>query len=430
MAGEGVAERMNVGGARSGRAPSLGIIFGIVLIDLLGFGLVIPQLGIYGIRFHASPFMVGLLLTVYSLMQLLFAPVLGGLSDRVGRRPVLLVSLAGSLAGYLLFAFSRSLPVLFLSRVVDGISGGNISTAQAYISDITTPENRAKGMGMIGAAFGLGFILGPGVGGLLGAWGGNLAIGLAAAALCAANLVLAFFRLPESRSPGAPVSKVGQKSIAAMGEVMHGGAVTSLLIITLLFVTAFSQMEGTFSVFLLIRHVAGGAVQLSRSLFTVHADVAGPAMASAQLKTGAILAMVGVVSSIVQGGLIGRLRKRFGERKLVIAGTVLTAVGMALIPAAPSFAALFGPMGLVALGSGLFNPSISSLVSLRADPERQGAAMGAFQAMSSLGRILGPAIGGLLFTVQGPSAPYAGAAVVIGAAVFLAVGLRAAPPPR
>ncbi|HLL52367.1 MAG TPA: MFS transporter, partial [Myxococcaceae bacterium] len=334
------------------RGPaSLGVIFGIVLLDLLGFGILIPQLGIYGVKFDASPFVVGLLLSVYSLMQLLFAPVLGRLSDRYGRRPVLLYSVAGSLAGYLLFAFARSLPLLFLARVVDGISGGNISTAQAYISDVTTKENRAKGMGMVGAAFGLGFILEPGIGGFLGALGGNLAIGLGAAALAAMNLVFAFFWLPESRQPGsAPATG---KSLGGLGRVLRLPVLGLALGLFLLFTTAFSQMEGTFSVFLLIRHVAHAAeVGVGRDLFSLVPVATGPLLKEASWRAGFLFATVGVVSAIVQGGLIGRLRGRFGEGRLVVAGTLLTGAGLFLIPAMPAYGWLFLPMGLLAAGSG------------------------------------------------------------------------------
>lgn len=352
----------------------------------------------------------GLLLSIYSVMQFLFAPVLGRLSDWRGRRPVLLYSLAGSMAGYLLFAFARSLPVLFLSRVVDGVSGGNISTAQAYIADITTPENRAKGMGMIGAAFGLGFILGPGIGGFLGALGGNLAIGLAAAGLSGLNLAMAFFLLPESHPPGsAPAREAVRRSLGlarALGLPVVGLALGVFLVAT----TAFSQMEGTFSIFLLVRHVAHQTVAVSRNLFALAPMANDALIKESSLRAGFIFAAVGVVSSLVQGGLIGRLRPRLGEARLVAAGTFLTLLGLGGIPLAPTYGWLFVPMTLLAFGAGLTNPSMSALVSLHAPKAHQGEVLGAYQAMGSLGRILGPAIGGLLFTVEGAALPYQTAA--------------------
>ncbi|MFZ5470461.1 MAG: MFS transporter, partial [Myxococcota bacterium] len=235
-----------------GRRASLGVIFGIVLLDLIGFGILIPQLGVYGVRFHGSPFAVGLLLSVYSLMQLIFAPVLGRLSDRYGRRPVLLYSIAGSVAGYLLFAVADALPLLFLARIIDGVSGGNIATAQAYVADVTTDEDRVQGMGMVGAAFGLGFLLGPGIGGFLGALGGNWAIGLGAASLGAVNWVLAFFFLPESRPAGTPTP--AKRSRLQLAEPLRTPVVGRILLLFLLYGVAFAQMEGTFSIFVLSQH--------------------------------------------------------------------------------------------------------------------------------------------------------------------------------
>ncbi len=404
--------------AANARKASLGVIFGVVLLDLLGFGILIPQLGVYGVKFHGSPLLIGLLLSVYSLMQLLFAPLLGRLSDRYGRRPVLLYSLAGSLVGYLLFAFARSLPVLFLSRVIDGASGGNISTAQAYVSDVTTPENRAKGMGLVGAAFGLGFVLGPAVGGFLGSVGGNWAIGLCAAGLTGLNLIFAFFALPETRRANGPSS--GERSLSGVASAARLPAVGLALGLFLLFTTAFSQMEGTFSVFLIARHLApaGGALGA--------ADEALVREASA--KAGWLFFAVGVASALVQGGLIGRLRKRFGEPRLVIAGMALVAAGLFAVPLAPSYGWLFAPMVLLAAGSGLCNPCLSSLVSQQAPDAQRGQTLGAYQAMGSLGRILGPALGGLLFSV-GAGLPYvtAGAMAVACAAGAVALARQLRP---
>ncbi len=395
---------------QSARSGSLRVIFGVVLLDLLGFGILIPQLGVYGTTFNGSPFVVGLLLSVYSLMQLIFAPLLGWASDRYGRRPVLLYSLAGSLAGYLLFAFAQSLPLLFLARIIDGASGGNISTAQAYVADVTTPENRAKGMGMVGAAFGLGFVLGPAVGGVLGHWGGNLAIGLFAAALSGGNLVFAFFALPESRQPGAAGAHV-PASLGTVLSVVRLPIIGLALILFFLFTTAFSQMEGTFSVFLITQHLQPGV-----------GTAAGEALAhEASAKSAWLFSVVGVTSAVIQGGFIGRLRKRFGEPALVIAGTSLVALGLLSIPVAPSYAWLFAPMVLLAAGSGLNNPSLSSLVSQQAPEDRRGQTLGAYQAMGCVGRIAGPALGGLLFDVA-PGLPYAVAgAMTLGCAALAAV---------
>jgi DHA1 family tetracycline resistance protein-like MFS transporter len=383
-----------------GNRKQLGTLFLVVLLDLLGFGLVVPQLGIYGQLYAASPVTLGLLMATYSLLQLLAAPVLGALSDRYGRRPVLLLSLAGSVVGYLVFAGAHSLAWLFAARVLDGITGGNISTAQAYVADITTQENRAKGMGMVGAAFGLGFVLGPAAGGLLGAWGGNAAIGLAAAGLSALAWVGTWAFLPESRKPGSAARARGAPSQWLAVLRLPGLGVA--LVLYLLFTTGFSLMEGTFSL-LLVRRVLGAPEgTLSEALAR-----------EASLRAGWIFVAVGVLSAVVQGGLVGRLRARFGELKLVAAGLSLLALGLAAVPLAPSYAALFLPMGVLAVGSALLSPSLSSWVSLRAPEGRQGEVLGAYQSMGSLGRLLGPASGGALFSAGGAVAPFAVASLLM-----------------
>ncbi|WP_224369284.1 MFS transporter [Hyalangium versicolor] len=420
----------------SERRASLRVVFGIVALDLIGFGILIPQLGVYGVKFGASPFSVGLLLSVYSLMQLLFAPVLGRLSDRYGRRPVLLLSLAGSMAGYVLFAFAHSLPLLFLSRVIDGASGGNISTAQAYVADVTRPEERARGMGIIGAAFGLGFVLGPALGGFLGAWGGNLAIGLFAAGLAGLNLLFTFLFLAESRVPGRPcVTGASARSMRGAAIALRLPVVGMCLVLILLFTTAFSQMEGTFSVYLLSRFLSSGPVQLEGGLFFLSASASSQQLAQASLRTGGLFALVGIVSAALQGGLLRRLlpperRSEEGYRPvregwLLVTGFAVTGVGLALLPVAPGYGWLFPVMGLLAVGSAFANPSLSALVSLQAPPERLGTVLGSYQAFGSLGRILGPALGGWLFTGFGPGVPYGTAAVMMAVGALLALGLAA-----
>ncbi|MGA9523406.1 MAG: MFS transporter [Myxococcaceae bacterium] len=393
---------------------ALGVLFLVVFLDLLGFGILIPQLGVYAVRFEASPFLVGMLLSVYSLMQFLFAPVLGGLSDRVGRRPVLLYSIAGSAFGYVLFGLAQSLTLLFISRIIDGISGANVSTAQAYVADVTSGEQRAKGMGIIGAGFGLGFILGPAIGGYLGAQWGNAGIGFFAAGLAALNWVLALFLLPESRSRG--LAARAPRSLRSIANAFTLPVVGLSLLLFFAVTTAFSQMEGTFSVFLIDRYLVGGAQALGEARPEV--------IREASLMSGHVFVAVGVVSALVQGGLIGRLRARFGEENLVIAGAVLLIVGLAGVPASPTYGWIFLPMALLAAGSGLVQPCLSALVSIAAPADRQGEVMGAYQAMGSLGRIIGPILGGFFFGALGSAAPYLTAAAVMVVSLGLAVGLR------
>jgi multidrug resistance protein len=405
------------------RTASLRVVFGIVSLDLIGFGILIPQLGVYGVKFGASPFTVGLLISVFSLMQLIAAPVLGRLSDRYGRRPVLLASQVGSLLGYLLFAVAHSLPLLFLARVIDGISGGNIATAQAVVADITRPEERARGMGVIGAAFGLGFVLGPALGGFLGAWGGNLAIGLFAAGLVAVNLVCTYLFLPESRAPGGPEGHA--RTLKGVSQALRLPVVAKCLVLMLLFTTAFAQMEGTFSVYLLTRFLSSGPVALEEGGLFLHAVRTDAAvLREASLRAGWLFAVVGILSALVQGGVVRRLVGKEGggsrrEARVALAGFAVTAMGLALLPVAPTYGWLFPVMGLLAVGSALTNPCLSALVSLHAPADRLGAALGGFQAAGSLGRIVGPALGGWLFTRLGPGAPYGTAAgmLVVGALV-------------
>lgn len=418
------------------RSTPLRVVFSIVALDLIGFGILIPQLGVYGVKYGASPFMAGLLVAVYSFMQFLFAPVLGRLSDRYGRRPVLMLSLAGSMAGYVLFAFAHSLPLLFLSRVIDGVSGGNIATAQAYVADVTPPEERHKGMGLIGAAFGIGFVLGPAIGGFLGAWGGNLAIGLFAAGLSGLNLLFTWRSLPESLRPGAaPRDAEGLpvRSVHGAASALALPVVGRCLLLYLFYTTAFAQMEGTFSVFLLSRFLSSGPVPLEGGLFFLSAHAAPELLSQASLRTGYVFAVVGVLSALIQGVLMPRLVKRaraegrLAGREAVLAtvGLVLTAVALGALPWVPTYGALFPVMGLLAVGSALVTPALSALVSLASPPERLGASLGTYQGFGSLGRILGPALGGWLFTRFGPVAPYGTAAALMVGAAALALPLVA-----
>src|SRR3989454_4039777 len=237
------------------RSPLL-VIFITVFIDLVGFGIVIPVLPFFaeGTKFGATPREVGLLFASYSVMQLIFAPVLGRLSDKYGRRPVLLISLIGTSLGFLILGFATTLWMLFLGRIIDGISGGNISTAQAYIADITTKEDRAKGMGLIGAAFGLGFVFGPAIGGILSRWGVGVPF-LFAAGLCFANALLLYFTLPETVTPDHParVSAAGGRGLSQLIESLMQPRLGFVLIIYFLFVVAFSIMTAVFSLFMMFR---------------------------------------------------------------------------------------------------------------------------------------------------------------------------------
>ncbi len=360
------------------RSP-LVVIFTTVFIDLVGFGIVIPVLPFYaeGSRFNATPRTVGLLFASYSLMQLIFAPILGRLSDKYGRRPVLLISIIGTGIGFLILGFAKTLWMLFAGRILDGITGGNISTAQAYIADITSKEDRAKGMGLIGAAFGLGFVFGPAIGGILSRWGVEVPF-LFAAGLCFANTILLYFRLPETVTPDHParVSAAGGRGFSQLIQSLRNPRLGFVLSIYFLFIVAFSIMTTSFSLYTMFRF--GYDAQHTGYLFTY----------------------VGILAVIVQGGLIGRLVKRFGELPLVIVGALLFAGSLFAIPfVGPQTGGLFALLvggGLFSIGNSLSGPSLTSLASKSAGPAEQGSVLGVTQSAASLARAVGPALAAVL----------------------------------
>ncbi len=368
----------------------------------MGFGIVIPLLPLYAQRFGAGAVAVAWLLAVYSLMQFLFAPAWGRLSDRVGRRPVLLVGLFGSAAGYLAFGVAGSLPVLFIARAVSGAAGANVGVAQAYIADVTRPEERAKGMGMIGAAFGLGFIVGPAIGGVLSRWG-FAAPFLFAAALTCANALLAVFRLPESLPPERRSGRPSSFGLADRARALFGratpGRLRALYLAGFLFTLSFAGMEGTFSLWADARW---------------HATRHGVAF---------LFVYLGAVSAIAQGAVVGRLVRRTGERPAALLGLGCVAAGLAGAALAPSWPVLFAALGLLAFGQGVASPTVSSLVSHQGAPGEQGRVLGIYQSLSALGRAAGPVAGGVALAHVGLAAPFlsASAVTVAAALVLLAV---------
>ena len=354
------------------RSP-LVVIFVTVFIDLIGFGIVIPVLPYYveGTRFNASPRMVGLLFASYSVMQLVFTPVLGRLSDRYGRRPVLFVSLLGTSAGFLVIGFATALWMLFAGRIIDGITGGNISTAQAYIADVTTKEDRAKGMGLIGAAFGLGFTFGPAIGGVLSKWGISVPF-IFAGAMAFANAVLLYFTLPETVTKEHPArASAASGRWSQLAKALKNSRLAFVLAIYFLFVVAFSIMTTSFALF---------------SMFRFGFDAA---------HNGYYFMFVGIIGAIIQGGLIGRLAKKFGEPLLAIVGALLFALSLLAIPFTTpqqGLAVLLGVGLLFAFGNSLATPSLTSLASKSAGRGEQGGVLGVTQSVASLARAVGPTI--------------------------------------
>ena len=359
------------------RSPLL-VIFVTVFIDLIGFGIVIPVLPYYaeGTRFGATPRGVGLLFASYSVMQLIFSPVLGRLSDKYGRRPVLLISLLGTSLGFFVMGFATALWMLFLGRIIDGISGGNISTAQAYIADVTTPENRAKGMGLIGAAFGLGFVFGPAIGGIMSRWGIHVPF-IFAGALAFANAMLLYFTLPETVTADHPAraSAAQGRGWAQLVNAFKNPRLSLVLTIYFLSIVAFSILTAVFTLFMVFR--------LGYDAF----------------HSGWIFAFVGIISAFIQGALIGKLVKRFGEAKLVIAGTLMFSGSLFVIPFIGPAAGLLGILitGAVnSVGNALNAPSLASLASKSATAAEQGVVLGVTQSVASLARAVGPSIAAFL----------------------------------
>ena len=376
-------------------------LFLIVVIDLIGFGLVIPLLPFYAVRFAASPQLVTSLLAVYSLMALLSAPLWGRLSDRIGRRPVLMSSLAAGALAYLWMGAADALWMLFAARGLAGICAGNIAAAQAYIADVTTPENRAKGMGLIGAAFGLGFIIGPALGGLLA--GNNPASAdlampaWVAAGLSGMALLGVAFLLPESRPLEARQNMPARSRFAAILGALRRPILSRLILVFFLVILAFSGMESTFALWAM-RQFGWGPSQVAY-----------------------VFAYVGLLSAVLQGGLIGRLSRRFGEERLLLVGLTLIGIGLLTLPAARWLSLLALMLAALAVGMGLVQPSLNSLISRRAGREEQGEVLGVSQSVGSLARVLGPLAAGFLFAELGRDAPYLWGAALVAAAWLLTV---------
>lgn len=377
------------------KAPPLIIVFVTVFIDLLGFGIIIPLLPFYAETFGATAFTVGLLATSFSLMQFIFAPIWGRLSDRIGRRPIILLGLLGSCLSYFGFGMAATLASLFAARIFAGIAGANIPTAQAVVADLTTPENRAKGMGLIGAAFGLGFIFGPAIGGFLSRYGYSVPA-FFASGLSLVNLVAAWFLLPETLKPEhRAVARVGR--IDALRAALARPHLPLLLLVGFLVVAAFSAFESTFALF-------------TERAYAFDAST-----------IGYLFAFVGIILVIVQGVLVGRVVPRVGEHHVVPASLAIVAIGLLMIPATRSVAALLAANGVMAVGMGFNGPSLMSLISRYSAAEDQGGVMGLTQSLNSLARIVGPMWGGFAFDRLGVGMPYISGAAVMGIAAALSI---------
>ncbi|HMJ88271.1 MAG TPA: MFS transporter [Candidatus Acidoferrum sp.] len=422
------------------RKPSLLVIFLTVFIDLVGFGIVLPLLPIFAKSYGANGIEIGLLMASFSLMQFLFAPWWGHLSDKIGRRPILLISTAGAVLSYVMFALATrfegmtALWLIILSRVFAGICGANITVAQAYIADITPPDQRSKRMGLIGMAFGLGFIFGPYIGSKSLSWIGHSGPGWVAAALCLVNLVLAFFILRESWTPSAdhvPNRPGWQQWKTVLSRPTVGLLVTIFFLATFCF-TCFELTLG-----LLISRNFGLDLGSDHDV-----KIAGET-------AGTLFMFSGIIGAFVQGGPIGKIVKKLGERKLISYSLFLTAISLAVLPfihgdihmnGKLSWAALFsshgsawwallGALAVLAIGSGLTRPPLFGLLSILTPANEQGATIGIAQSAGSLARIAGPMFVGGIFIAH-PVLPYlvcAGICLITGIIAVIGLLVRARP---
>jgi len=376
-------------------------IFLVVFVDLLGFGLILPLLPYYAEAFGASALLTGLLVASYAAAQLIGAPALGRLSDRFGRKPLLLVSISGSFLGFVLLAAAQpagrwmagflpagagalTLGVIFFSRILDGLTGGNISIAQAYISDVTDEKNRAMGLGLIGAAFGLGFIFGPATGGALSRWGYGVPAA-AAAGLSLFNLLVVWLRLPESltaeRRALLARQPQGGFTLSALWRALNRPLVGPLLHTRFFFGLAFAIFQTIFSLYVLARF------QLTAA------------------QTGYILAYVGLLSVLVQGVAVGRLTRRFDERTLIYGSVLLMSASLLGWAFAPSVAFLLAILAPTAVAGGVLNTVINSALTKSVRPVEIGGTLGLSAAIESLTRVIAPSLGGALLQGFGTAAP-------------------------
>ena len=357
------------------------ILFMIVLADMIGFGLILPLLPYYAKEFGASEFIIGMLTAIYPLGQFFAAPIVGRLSDKYGRKPLLLFSVAGTFLSLLLLGFARSILVLFIARLTDGLTGGNITVAQSYISDITTSKNRSKGLGMIGAAFGIGFVFGPVLGGLLS----NISYSLPAfiaAGISFINLMLIIFKLPESLDKNeAKARKRVPINLDALKKELKKPIIGPLLLTRLLYSFAFSMFQTTFALY-------------SINKFNYDAS-----------QTGLILTYVGIIIVIVQGFLVGKISQKFKDQNILLTTLMIMTPSLVLWGFAPNLTFLLLILIPISFAGGVFNVTINSFLTKLVKREDIGGTLGLSNSLESLSRIFAPLLGGLLIEISGAYLP-------------------------
>ena len=379
------------------------VVFATILIDFVGFSVLIPILPLFAERLGASPLEVALLLALYALAQLLFSPMWGWISDRLGRRPVILVSLFGTVVSFLVLAFADSIGALYAARIVGGFFAATIGTAQAVVTDVTRPEDRSRGMAVIGAAFGAGMIVGPMLGGLLSELGPKFPF-YAVAALAAANWLLAWLRLPESRPAGL--------SPPGWFEFWHSLVPTPLRLVA-------AVHERRIALYLYFFFHLFTAFAVLEALITLYV---GTRFGASMLDVGLLFAWIGLVLVLTQAIGLRRLARRLDEAQLVATGLAAMGIGLAALPGLPDFGWFFPAGAVIAFGNGIAIPAFTSLYSKACRAERAGELLGQSQAMATTGRIVGPVCGGLLMQSVSPGAPFlvAGAMMLAALAMFQA----------
>jgi DHA1 family tetracycline resistance protein-like MFS transporter len=399
------------------RSPLI-ILFITVVIDLLGFGIILPLLPVYVTKFGGSPVIAGWLTTSFSVMQFVFAPIWGRASDLYGRRPLILLSLLGSAIAFFIFGMAGSLLVLFIARIGGGIlTAASLPTAQAYIADVTPPEKRARGMAMIGVAFGIGFALGPWIGAVLGARDLSTPA-FFVAGLSFANFVFAFFALPETHTTGRDTTharKIQLLDLSRFGKAFRNAELGGLLTVFSIQNFAFALLESTFTWLILLRflHLSPTGGGLTNDLERQAAPMVGP-----------VFGIVGLTIMLVQGSMMSGLTHRIGEVRLIRVGALVLAGSMFWIGLVATLGWLKVAAVFIAVGSGILNPSLSSMISQVADPKERGGVMGVQQGLGSFARIIAPPLGTWLLQRFSTGTPYFLASGLTGIAFLLSLGLK------